>query len=184
MTRSRVRSLLGGVFLVSLVAICWPIQRGGLFGVVLVNGGSMEPTMSPHDVVIISRTDRLRVGDVVAFRVPDQVGADQLVIHRITSIDTSGLTTRGDHNSWDDPWRTPQANVLGHAVVWSGAVRGIAQRLLQPGWMAALIGLLAASVAFGSTGDDELDLDGGGADEGDPLESSREKVHVRVDRCR
>lgn len=70
------------------------------FGAGIVITGSMEPTYSANDVVIVVKTDRINEGDVIAY----QTGGTP-VVHRVTNIDReSGLvTTRGDANNTDDP---------------------------------------------------------------------------------
>lgn len=72
-----------------------------------VLSGSMEPGLSPGDVVVVRpvAADDLRIGDVVTFQ---PVSADpSLVTHRVVGIGSTGgatgsFTTRGDANGADD----------------------------------------------------------------------------------
>lgn len=72
-----------------------------------VLSGSMEPVLSPGDVVVVRPVpaDDLRIGDVVTFQ---PVSEDpSLVTHRVVGIGTTGgavgsFTTRGDANGADD----------------------------------------------------------------------------------
>ena len=73
-------------------------------GMSVVLTGSMEPTLSVDDVVIIREADRYMVDDIVVYQTPYD-----LVIHRIISIEEdaeNGCTviTKGDaNNAADDP---------------------------------------------------------------------------------
>jgi signal peptidase len=65
--------------------------------------GSMRPGIQPGDVVVVRPvpTDELKVGDVIAYLPPAHTTP---VLHRIVSIDSSGLVTKGDANNVADPW--------------------------------------------------------------------------------
>jgi signal peptidase len=65
--------------------------------------GSMRPGIQPGDVVVVRPvpTDELKVGDVIAYLPPAHTTP---VLHRIVSIDPSGLATKGDANNVADPW--------------------------------------------------------------------------------
>lgn len=65
--------------------------------------GSMRPGIQPGDVVMVRAvpTDELKVGDVIAYLPPAHTIP---VLHRIVSIDSSGLVTKGDANNVADPW--------------------------------------------------------------------------------
>ena len=71
-------------------------------GVAIVLSGSMEPTLSVDDLVIIKKSDIYEVGDIVVFQ--DRDGS--MVIHTLISIDpeTGMIQTQGDANPTpDDP---------------------------------------------------------------------------------
>jgi signal peptidase I len=83
-----------------------------------VLSGSMRPGIQPGDVVMVRAvpTDELKVGDVIAFLPPAHTTP---VLHRIVSIDASGLVTKGDANNVEDPWgkvATDSATTL--RLVW------------------------------------------------------------------
>lgn len=58
--------------------------------------GSMEPTITPEDVVIIIGWKEPQVNDVVLFDAPTE---DQAVLHRIVDQNSKGYITKGDANS-------------------------------------------------------------------------------------
>ncbi len=69
------------------------------FGLSVVLSGSMEPTLSVNDLVVIKKTDSVQVDDVVVFQ-----DGNVLVIHRVVAIDGDEIVTRGDaNNTVDDP---------------------------------------------------------------------------------
>ena len=68
-------------------------------GVSVVLSGSMEPTLSVNDLIVVKVSDDYKEDDVVVF----QDGGD-LVIHRIISRDGETFVTQGDANNIpDDP---------------------------------------------------------------------------------
>lgn len=77
----------------------FPMPLG--FGASVVLSGSMEPTLSVGDLLIVVPTDELAVGDVVVY-----TSSGAAIVHRIIELDTEGGTvvTRGDaNNASDDP---------------------------------------------------------------------------------
>lgn len=91
--------------------------------------GSMEPAISPGDVVINEEItpSEARVGDVVTFRDP----ADQAkeLTHRVVSVRRAGshlwFVTKGDANNTRERWRVPADGRIGrlvYTVPWVGHV--------------------------------------------------------------
>jgi len=84
------------------------LPRLGLYRPVTVLSGSMRPTFSPGDLIIV-RPEPLRdvrVGQVISYSVP--VGLHQVETHRVIRIIRGGdnpvVQTQGDANNWHDPW--------------------------------------------------------------------------------
>jgi signal peptidase len=108
------------IFIAVLVAL-WPAQYGGITGLTVVSGHSMEPTYHTGDLVVSLKKPSYAPGDVVSYLLPaGQPGAGGRVIHRILSVDSSSgapvYTTIGDNNPSVDPWHFGTADVLGKAV--------------------------------------------------------------------
>lgn len=78
---------------------------------VAVAGGSMEPALTPGDVVLVRTGAPLRTGEVVLFR-----DRGSLVLHRLKRTTTSGWITRGDANPVDDARPLSRSRVVGVAV--------------------------------------------------------------------
>ena len=84
------------------------LPRLGLYRPVTVLSGSMRPTFSPGDMVIVvpEPVSAVRVGQVISYQVP--VGIHQVETHRIVRILQGGphptVQTQGDANNYHDPW--------------------------------------------------------------------------------
>lgn len=82
---------------------------------VLITSGSMGPTVSPGDIILIDEppTDRLlSQGAVITYPDPDLPGG--LITHRIDGVRDDGLyRTRGDANGSPDPTPVDPAEVVG-----------------------------------------------------------------------
>jgi signal peptidase len=84
------------------------LPRLGLYRPVTVLSGSMRPTFSPGDIVIVTPepVSAVRVGQVISYQVP--TGIHQVETHRIVKILQGGahpvIQTQGDANNWPDPW--------------------------------------------------------------------------------
>lgn len=82
----------------------------GLYRPMTVLSGSMRPTFSPGDMVLLApeATSSVRVGQVISYRVP--TGARQVETHRVVRIVSGAgsanpvIQTRGDANNHLDPW--------------------------------------------------------------------------------
>lgn len=79
----------------SLTGNQMPTPFGYASAVVL--SGSMEPTLSVDDLIIIKKCDKYNVNDVVVF----QEGRS-CVVHRIVAINDYEVTTKGDANNSED----------------------------------------------------------------------------------
>jgi len=84
------------------------LPRLGLYRPVTVLSGSMRPTFSPGDMVLVTPepTSAVRVGQVISYQVP--TGIHQVETHRVVKILQGGahpvIQTQGDANNWPDPW--------------------------------------------------------------------------------
>ncbi|MFM9597455.1 S26 family signal peptidase, partial [Streptomyces scabiei] len=64
--RRRATRLVGLVLAAVAVVVLWPATWGGITGLTIVNGHSMEPTFSSGDLVVTVRQFSYAVGDVVS----------------------------------------------------------------------------------------------------------------------
>jgi len=86
-------------------------------------GSSMNPTLKPGDCLLIFSYDGRKVctGDVIVFILP--AGHSQIV-HRVVSVDPSGIKTRGDNSNQVDDWVLSPEHILGRVV----SARGVNRR--------------------------------------------------------
>jgi len=128
--------------------------------------GSMRPGIQPGDVVMVRAvpTDELKVGDVIAYLPPSHTTP---VLHRIVSIDSSGLVTKGDANNVSDPWgkvSTDSATTL--RLVWVIPKIGLVahnRSTVLIGAGALLVAAIALTVLTHKRGEDKRDDHSGGA---------------------
>jgi signal peptidase I len=114
--------------------------------------GSMEPVISPGDVVMDEQIApwEAKVGDIVTFRDPQE--QSKLLTHRVVSIrgqgSTLGFVTQGDANNTQEHWQVPATGQIGrvmYTVPWVGHVAVFARTKL--GWM-LMIGIPLLLIAL------------------------------------
>ncbi len=117
---------------------------GGSAGYVIVSGKSMEPMLSTGDLAVVYRRAGYRVGDVIAYRIPESdVGGGMLVIHRVTGGNgTLGYVLQGDNRDTADMWRPRKDDIVG-LLQWHVPHAGTALFLLRtPMVIAGIVGFL------------------------------------------
>ena len=67
------------------------------YGAAVVLSGSMEPSMSIGDLIVIKQTDEFNVEDIIVYQ-----SRSMLVVHRIVEIDGESIITKGDANNAPD----------------------------------------------------------------------------------
>lgn len=109
-------------------------------GTAVVMSGSMEPTLSVNDLVIISQSEHYEVGDIIVYQ-----SEDSLVIHRIVEIEDEMVTARGDANDISDA-PISEIYIKGKLLMAVPHLGGVARALKSlPG---TLILLVAAILLF------------------------------------
>lgn len=93
------------------LAVVAPVAAGSEWRT--VQTGSMEPFISPGDVVLVSPLrSQPEIGDIVAF--PDPLHSDRDILHRVVGFAEDGsILTKGDANDINDPWQLDPSLVLG-----------------------------------------------------------------------
>ena len=105
-------TLLLVALLLPFLLFAVPQVVGADHGFVILSG-SMEPALSPGDVVIVSDSASVQVGDVITFDGGDTVP----ITHRIIGVEDGQYITKGDANENVDGAAVPPANVLGRVVL-------------------------------------------------------------------
>lgn len=106
---------------------------GYLYGIrfFIVTTGSMAPAIPVGSICIVDKNSPfrdIREGDIISFR----IGEDMLVTHRAVSIDSDGITTKGDANNSEDIAKVTESNYIGKTV-WSMPKLGQAVTFLKSG---------------------------------------------------
>jgi signal peptidase I len=84
------------------------LPRTGWYRPVTVLSGSMEPTFSPGDVVLVTPepVSEVRARQMISYRIP--VGDHHVQTHRVIKVVRGGahpvVKTKGDANAAADPW--------------------------------------------------------------------------------
>jgi signal peptidase len=107
------------------------------YGISVVLSGSMEPTLSVNDLVLVRETQDVEVGDVVVYQ-----SGSSLVIHRVVQVEGDTLYTQGDaNNAMDAP--IDRADVKGRMVMALPGLGAVAQILKNP-----IVVLVVVAAAF------------------------------------
>lgn len=82
---------------------------------IIYTGPSMNPILKTGDLLgVVSYNGRkVRRGDVIVF-LPQ--GSDHNITHRVISVDSNDIRTRGDNNSDVDSWISHYDNIIGRVV--------------------------------------------------------------------
>lgn len=100
---------------VPVIIIVLIINKSLFFGIVTTQ--SMVPTIFPKELVLVEGlTKDIKKGEIIVFKKP---GYQEIVIHRVFSIEDGIIKTKGD-NSDVDPWSLRKSDVLGKAVTIFG----------------------------------------------------------------
>ena len=148
------------VALVPFVVFAVPQVVGADHGFVILSG-SMEPTVSPGDVVIVDASAAVAVGDIITF----DDGKAVPTTHRVVAIEDGQYVTQGDANQNPDAQRVAPGDVLGrvtltipvvgHVILWVNTPTGYVSLVVAPLVLLVASELLAWARSDGNAGDDE-----------------------------
>jgi len=152
--RIRPVSFAQTMLVICLVFVIWPASFGGRFGIVMIAGNSMEPTLAPGDAVVTWRHP-VQIGDVILYRVPEgEIGEGNAIIHRVVGGDGSGWVTQGDNSNGPDKWKPANSDVLG--MVTLRIPTGARALAVMRSWLLiAALGGLAAGLLLWPDAQDE-----------------------------
>lgn len=80
------------------------------YSVFTVATGSMEPTISQNDIVIVKKTNDIKVNDIVTY---EKEG--NYITHRVISMSDDTLVTKGDANNTNDI-SVPRSSLVGKVI--------------------------------------------------------------------
>lgn len=114
------------VFVLSLTCSIGYFEKFNLvdrYGLYLVQSDSMSPEVVKGDILFSQKRELYKVGDIVTFHYPYDM--KNLISHRISAFsieeDVAGnlhtyYKTKGDANSFDDPWRIKESAIKGKVL--------------------------------------------------------------------
>lgn len=137
-------TITGMVLLAVAFTVLAPRAIGGANTYVVTRGSSMLPTIRPGDFAVTRAAAGYAVGDVVAFRDPQ---LRQLVLHRIIGRDGARYVTKGDNNSFVDPYEARPADVVGRLWLHLPAAGHLVTALRNPALSTPAFALLLLSAA-------------------------------------
>lgn len=109
-------------------------------GAAVVLSGSMEPTLSKGDLIIVQKTDTVKPGDIVVYQ-----SGSSLIVHRVISVDGDTVVTQGDANNIpDEPLQRSQ--IKGKVRFHIPQLGGVLNRVRTPAGIAAVLVLAFALV--------------------------------------
>ncbi len=153
MSKARVTGTVGAVSAVAALVLAWsflaPTQLGGGTSYAIIVGNSMEPGLRRGDLAVVRAQESYRPGDVVLY---DSHDLGTKVLHRIVRVDGGRFVFKGDNNSFLDPERPTQAQLLGTLWVRAPAVGRAAVWLREPPHSALLVGLVTLIALGGGFG--------------------------------
>jgi len=97
------------------------------FSCAIIGSGSMEPTISVNDLLLIKGWESYQAGDIITYVSPK--GA--LVTHRIKEVLDNGYITQGDANNIADE-EVLRQRVMGRVIFVMPVAGGIIDGLLSP----------------------------------------------------
>lgn len=143
----------------TLLAACFLVPSALGLQRYVITGSSMDGSIDLGSVVFneVVPVSELEVGDVITYSPPPDSGVDQMITHRIISIQGDTFRTKGDAVPQADPWKFEltgpvQARVkftvpyAGHAFI---ALADRTTRMILIGGPAALITLVSFAQVIG-----------------------------------
>ena len=96
-----------------------PRQLGGPVSYVTTHGISMQPRFHAGDLAIVRAASQYQVGDIVAYH---SATLHTVVMHRIVVREGARFVFKGDNNSWLDPDKPTQSELIG--ALWVQVPQG------------------------------------------------------------
>lgn len=82
------------------------------YGIAQVLSGSMEPTFSEGTILLVKKTQKVKIGDIIVYQ-----SGSELVVHRVMDIKEDIIFTKGDANLVaDKPFH--KSDVRGVVIGW------------------------------------------------------------------
>jgi len=119
------------------------LELAGFLVIAVVGSPSMANLAPPGSLVVFARSPEYHVGDVIMFKVKDF-----WVMHRIVEETPEGFHTKGDMNSFVDPWVVPPSAVQGKLILVIPLIGNFLILLRLPLVIASILTLLVAEFVW------------------------------------
>ena len=143
MSMGRSTGIAAGLLAAAALVAAWvffaPTQLGGGTSYAILVGTSMQPQLHRGDLAIVRKQDVYRAGDVVLY---DSRELGSKVLHRIVRVEGDRFVLKGDNNSFLDPERPTEEQIVGRLSVTAPAVGRVTEWLREPLHSALLVGLV------------------------------------------
>ena len=109
------------------------------FGGAVVLSGSMEPTFSTGDLIVVQEAEHIEIGDIIVYQ-----QGNSLVVHRVIAINGDSVITQGDANNIADA-PIDRSVIKGTVLFWIPKLGDVVTVIKSP---VGTICLLAAAIAL------------------------------------
>ena len=153
MSSKRITGIATGLLAAVALAGAWiffaPTQFGGGTSYAILVGNSMEPDLHRGDLAVVRKQSVYRPGDVVLY---DSRDLRSKVLHRIVRVEGGRFVLKGDNNSFVDPERVTEEQIVGSLWTAAPAVGRVSEWLRVPMHSALLVGLVTLIALGGGIG--------------------------------
>ena len=153
MSMGRITGIAAGLLAAAALAAAWvffaPTQLGGGTSYAILVGNSMEPDLHRGDLAVVREQSIYRPGDVVLY---DSRELGSKVLHRIVRVEGDRFVLKGDNNSFLDPERVTEDQIVGSLWTSAPAVGRVSEWLRVPLHSALLVGFVTLIALGGGIG--------------------------------
>jgi len=113
----RIIKVLGIVILVAIVVVLAVIYFLDDYDAYVVKSDSMKPTFKSGDMVVIGSPGSYLTKDIAPGEIITFEHNNNLVTHRIISVEGDTIYTKGDNQEEPDPWAVSRFDVKGSYIL-------------------------------------------------------------------
>lgn len=138
----------------SVLLIATTFKFTGDYEILIVQSGSMEPTIKTGSIVLVKPIEKYRVGDIITFGANTRATiptTHRLHAERVVSGELL-YTTKGDVNEDPDPQEIRKQDIIGKVLFSLPYIGYLLDFARKPWGFALLIGLPAGIVIFDEIG--------------------------------
>lgn len=107
------------ILVIVFLAGYYILRITGIINIYIVETGSMEYKIHVDDYILLFKSNKYKIGDIVTYR-----ENDYFITHRITKIDGDKITTKGDANNMEDA-EINKKQIEGKVIYYGGILNFI-----------------------------------------------------------